>query len=123
MNEKLKQLINELRFAREVERNANKARLDVEQRIIAELGDQVPEKGTLTLGDLRIATGFTDKWCQESVQELLAENVLPFSPFNVEFKPDAKKMRTLEEIDQQAYRTVRSLCTSTPKKPSLTLKG
>ena len=85
---------------------------------------RLPPKGTTTLDTgLKIVTGFTEKWDQESLNKAYQgwEAPVPF-PFKGEWKPDGKAISYLQQNLPEHYRTLQDALTISEKKPSFSMK-
>lgn len=111
---------------------AKKAVQDAQDHLLAvevEIWDhekhRLPPKGTTTLDtDLKIVTGFTEKWDQESLNRAYQawDAPVPF-PFKGEWKPDGKALTYLKDNLPAHYKALQEALTLTDRKPGFSMKG
>jgi hypothetical protein len=121
---KINTLIDSLRVAKEKLAEQKEAVLQAEITLYEALKEQIPAEGTLSLGALKIKTGFYQKWSQESLIEARRKypSGEPF-PFSMVYEPDNKQLKYLAEYRPELYEIVRPALSLTPKKPSFEIKG
>jgi hypothetical protein len=102
---------------------AQEDHLQSEIAIYNEVEDQLPDRGTFQFGDIKIVTGFTEKWDQAKLNEIynVWDQPLKF-PFKGEWKPDGKAISYLRENAPEAYRMLSDALTLTERKPLFSLK-
>jgi hypothetical protein len=118
-----RKLVAEWTKAKLDERKANATRLDIESKLYKLYEAQIPEKGTVRVENLKISCGFTDKWDQDTLQDIRANwpDELPPFPFREELKPDGKAISYLKENMVEAYLRIEPALTQDPKKPSFSI--
>lgn len=116
---KLKKLVKSWKQAKEDERSAEGRRLAVEGQIIANIKDQIPDRGTVKIDDLKITTGFTPKWDQDQLREIRVgwPDDYPDFPFQEELKPKWDEINYLKEHNQDAYNLTIQALNEYSKKP------
>jgi hypothetical protein len=122
--DRLKELTDAWKLAKEQERASNESRIAIESEIYAIVETSLPEKGTHTLETgLKIATGFTEEWDQVALSKAYDawEAPLPF-PFVGQWKADGKAIAYLRENAPGLYKLIRPALTLKPKKPAFTIK-
>lgn len=113
----IEQLTAEWQILKKRENAAKESRLMIEQEILSLA--ELKEQGTTTLGEIKITTGYAQKWDQEAIVTYLKDKGLPLMPFKTEFKPDTKKMNALKEAYPADYAELeRAALTLTEKKPT-----
>jgi hypothetical protein len=107
------------RKAKADEETAKEHRLAIENRILAVLGDMVPEEGSVSTDGVTVRTSFYRKWDQDRLTQL-SEAIDPaYWPFKVEWKEDRKASRVFEERFPELWRHVANALTLTPAKPAV----
>lgn len=119
----LEHLRTQLREAKATEAEATLKRIAIEEtilnhpRVVSELSDE----GTVTFdGAIKVSTGFTRKWDQDSLTTLAAQVDPAYWPFKTEFKEDRRAARVVEERFPALWDQVRQALTLTPRKPTVT---
>ena len=78
------------------------------------------EKGTATVNDrLKTVGKITEKWDQEKLKELETEVDAAYFPFNIEYKPDNKKMTAIKDMFPDLYTKLRTALSVKPAKTEL----
>ena len=122
-----KATLNELKTAwlaaKHAEKTANEERLAVEQAILALMPEQT--EGTVTDKDTGISVAFkvTRKVSTEALQNdwmHLTQTVQ--SAFTWKADVSAKQIKAIQELDPAAFEVAAKYITSTPAKPSITIK-
>lgn len=116
-------LADRLAAARAAEAEATQARLAIEAEIMAHpAARDVPIEGTTRLGErIKVTTGVTRKWKQETLANL-AHSIEPaYFPFKAEYKEDRKAARVIEERFPDLWERLRHALTVTPRKPTVAL--
>lgn len=120
------QLAENLRVAK-VELDAAKKKVEAAEIAIYNAAEpHLPEKGTVHVTGVKIATGYTEKWDQAQLAEIETtwprKSNSPF-PFKKEFKADGKSITYMKENAPESYSVLEPALTITPKKPVFTLEG
>ena len=120
----MQELIDKLRQAKLNLADAKEKLFQAEVAVYEAVKDKLPTEGTFKEGDLKIKTGFYQKWNQEALLASKAEfpSDDPF-PFIMEYKPDNKSIAYLKENKPTVYALLVPALTLTPKKPSFEIKG
>lgn len=122
-NNKLLELVEQLKKAKAVERQANANRLQVESEIYKLVEKDLKETGVNNFdGGLKITTGYTAKWDMEHVQEMYDAGEITVFPFIQTFKPDNKLINSLEKINKSEFVKLQEAVVLTNKKPSFEIK-
>ena len=123
-----KATLNELKTAwlaaKHAEKTANEERLAVEQAILALMPEQT--EGTVTDKDTGISVAFkvTRKVSTEALQNdwmHLSQTVQ--SAFTWKADVSVKQIKAIQELDPAAFAVAAKYLTSTPAKPSISVKG
>lgn len=124
MEETLVELTEAWITSKIIEQEANRERLSIEARILELCKDKIVEKGTTNLSTgLKVATGFTERWDQESLNymyDTFTDDERKRFPFKREFKPSNEKIKILKE-DVTAgglWDFISKSLTISPSKPS-----
>lgn len=107
------------RRAKADEEAAREQRVAIERRMVALLGDLVPQEGTFHQSGLSISTGYNRKWDQARLTSLAAVIDEAYWPFIHEWKEDRKASRVFEEKFPDLWKHIASALTLTPAKPSV----
>ena len=120
----MNKLIEDLRAAKARLGEAKEAVFQAEAAVYLHYKEQLADEGTFNVEDLKIKTGFYDKWSQEALIEARSgyPKDEPF-PFLTEYKPDTKQLKYLKEHKPALYEIVKVALSRTPKKPSFEIKG
>jgi hypothetical protein len=116
---KLKKLIKAWKQAKEDERAAEGRRLAVEGQIIALRKDDIPDRGTVKIDEMKITTGFTANWDQNQLREVRENwpDGYPDFPFREELKPVWDDINYLREHNEDAYKLAVKALNEYAKKP------
>ena len=116
-------LITSLRAAKRMEDEAREQRLAIEKQILL----HYPEKTEGSIADkthgISITYGLTRKVDSEALKDAwttLSENVQ--KAFEWEAKVVTKTLKAIQDLDQAGYSQLCKFISTTPKKPSVTLK-
>jgi len=104
--------------------NFNAAKLalaDAESVVLDLVGGELKEEGTTRIGDLKLATGFTRRWDQDKLTNMIHDIRAEYWPFRTEFKEDRKASKVLAERFPELWQTLSPALTLTPRKPSITI--
>lgn len=107
------------RKAKADEEAAKEHRLAIEHRIVAVLGDLVPEEGSVSTDGVTVRTSFYRKWDQNKLVPLSTAIDPSYWPFIHEWKEDRKASRVFEEKFPDLWKHIASALTLTPAKPSV----
>ncbi|MGJ7508704.1 DUF7173 family protein [Variovorax sp. GT1P44] len=123
MSPDIQSLIDALRVAKSAESEAKDNRLAIEEQILALFPTPDGGEGTEKEGDLSIAWKLTRKVDTDPLQDAWVE-LTPNTQKVFRWKADVdlKQLRALQELDATAYTAASKFITTTPAKPSLTLK-
>lgn len=122
-----KATLNELKTAwlaaKAAERAANEERLAVEQAILA----LMPEKAEGTVTDESTGIACTYKVTRKADTEALQNDWMHLSQtvqsaFNWKADVSAKQIKAMQELDPAAFAVAAKYVTSTPAKPSISIK-
>lgn len=105
--------------------NMNAAKLalaDAESAVLDLVNGSLKDEGTTRLGDLKVVTGYTRKWDQGKLANLIHDIRAEYFPFRVEYKEDRKASKVLAERFPELWQTLSPALTLTPRKPSITIE-
>lgn len=109
---------------------AEKARLEqiaAENELLdlTEIQDHLKDSGTTTFlnGFLKIQNKLNKKWNQKQLSKILEELDLVINPFEIEYKPNAARLKVLQEEYPEDYQRVITALTESPAKPYFTFQG
>lgn len=105
------------RRAKADEEAAREQRVAIERRMVALLGDLVPQEGNFHQSGLSISTGYNRKWDQARLTSLAAVIDEAYWPFKPEWREDRRASRVFEERFPDMWRHLTSALTLTPAKP------
>lgn len=71
-------------------------------------------------GFFKVITKINKKWDQKLLGSLLQKESLPIMPFDIEYKPNAARMKILAEDYPEAFKRVSVALTESPAKPYFT---
>lgn len=117
-------LVEELREAKSQEDQAKARRLDIEEKIISLVPPCDGMEGTTSIAGLSIAYKVTRKVDSDAL--FAAFNTLPVNAqkaFRFKAEVALTQFRALKEFDAALYAKVADFVTTTPAKPSITLKA
>ena len=117
-------LITSLKAAKQMEDEAAKQRLAIEQQILLHYADQAKTEGSVTDKDngITISYGVTRKVDSDALSKAwnsLTENVQ--KAFAWEAKVVTKTLKAIQDLDPKTYAQLSNFVTTTPKKTSITL--
>ncbi len=117
------ELVEQLSQAKEDEKAAKELRLDAEAAILKhpDVITALKPEGTITVENVKVATGFTRKWDQKMVTELARRTKPEYFPFRVEYKEARKDSKFVEERFPELWTEISKALTLTPKKPTITI--
>lgn len=122
----IRDLVTDLVYKKEIERQAQAARLDAESALYSALGLSPTDVGTVTaIGDgaeIKVSCSMGQKWDQDQLSALAAEIPPAMFPFKTEFKPDAARVKYLRANEPETWSRLSPALTETPRKPSFTIK-
>ena len=120
---KLNDLARQLLAAKQKEAEARHERELIEVKIYREVQatQEIPEKGTVSAGPVKITTTMGESWDQEALEEL--SRVLPpeHFPFQRVWKVDGRAKNRLAVDHPQAYRKLFPALSVKPRKPSFVI--
>lgn len=118
----LNDLVEKWEYAKEREREWNAQRLQTEEEILKHV--VLPEKGTFNVnGKMKIQARLKETWDQGRLTEMKERINFPFWPFEQQWKPINKEIRTLEENFPEKWRELQTALTIEPAKPTFSIKG
>ena len=117
----LESLLADWRQAKADEEAANALRLEIERELLdhPEVRGALKEEGTVTVGPVKVTTGFTRAWDQAQLGALHAEIADASWPFAAEWREDRKAARVVEERFPELWARIRAALTLKPKKPTV----
>lgn len=86
----------------------------------------LPEKGTIHVTGVKIATSVKEDWDDEAlavIEQTWQQTCNLAFPFKKTYKADAKAVSYIREHAESAYKILAVALTVTPKKPAFTLEG
>lgn len=117
-------LLNKCSDARNRAESARREQLELEQQILAlpQVSPYLKARGTTSFADgaLKIMTKVNQKWDQQILAGILADNELPMMPFDIEYKPNAARLKLLKENFPNSYKLLLEALTETEAKPYFT---
>jgi hypothetical protein len=121
----LSKLTEAWKTAKSAVQSAQETLLAIEVRIWNLVKDRLPEKGTTNFETgLKVTTGLSEKWCQESLSQAHQSWSAPVPfPFKGEWKPDGKAITYIKETFPEHYKLLQDALTVSEKKPSFGVKG
>ena len=116
------ELIDNWKRTKAVLTEAQDAHMKSEYALYEDAKSDIPEKGTFHYGDIKIVTGFTEKWDQDAISKIYQawDSDLKF-PFKGEWKPDGKAISYIRENASGVYKKLSEALTLSPKKPAFSL--
>ena len=124
MTKKLEGLVSEWDRLHKLENKIKKERLEVERSIIS-FCDNLPQKGTTKiLNSMKITTGVSVSYDQESLMALYRSGEIPAAefPFEKTFKPVNSELRYLEKNKPHLFKKINECATTKEKKPSFKME-
>ena len=124
MTDRLAELTNAWKIAKQQEESSRERRISVESQIYEMLLSHLPEKGTYTTETgMKIATAHSEDWDQAALaiayQQWPVETVR--FPFSSVYKPDGKAIGVIRDSIPELYRVIQPALTLKPRKPSFSL--
>ena len=115
----LDDLAAELATAKSREVGAIAHRREIETAILShpDVAGLIKDEGTLTIGPVKVVTGYTRAWDQAELEQLAKVTRPEYFPFKTEYKEDRRASRTYEERFPDLYEDFRKALTLKPKKP------
>lgn len=107
---------------KQLEAEANRKRLEVEQEICQLAKENIPAQGTATLGSIKITTGFDRKWDVEILTQIYKKTP-PAFPFKIDWKEDRNKSKKLEVDKPEIMALFVPALTIREKKPAFAYAG
>lgn len=116
-------LAERLAVARQAESAARDRRIELEQMICThpDVAPQLTDEGTVTVGTLKVRTGFTRSWDQKALDAISVDVAEEYWPFKAEWKEDRKAARVIEERFPDLWEAIRGALTLKPSKPAVTI--
>jgi hypothetical protein len=114
-------LLVDWRQAKADEEAANALRVEIERELLEhpEVRAALKEEGTVTVGPIKVTTGFTRAWDQERLAALHREIADAYWPFAAEWREDRKAARVVEERFPELWAQIRPALTLKPRKPTV----
>lgn len=119
----LNEIINGIRAAKEQEDHAKATRYALEQQLIEIYQEQAPTEGAIKGEDFSITYKLTRKVDNDKLFEAydsLSLNAKKAFRFKAEV--DLKQFRALSEMDEIGFASISDFVTTSPAKPTVTLK-
>lgn len=120
----LSELIAQLHEAKQMETKAKDFRLMIEDSIIDQVGTKL-EEGTNRFGEkseLKVVCGYTRKWDDEKILNLMRQHPDQPWPFKHTVKEDLRASRALEKSHPDMVKFLeKEALTMKPKKPTISI--
>ncbi len=126
--EALETLFGALRDAKQFEAEAKADRIAIEGKVLALIGEDAPENGSMTLkagstGRIAVKFGLSYKADVDAIRNLdLPGEVMPLKHNPASYELDKKAYEALRESHPTAFAQIAAHVATKPSKPTLTLK-
>ena len=104
------------------EQEANRQRLAIEKTMCELAKEQLPKQGTVTLGNVKVSTGYNRSWDSKTLTDIYRTKPVAF-PFLIEWKEDRRMMQKLESESPELAEIFISALTIKEKKPTFVYIG
>ena len=125
-NQTIVYLANKCLAARKAAEEARQAQIELENELLSlpAVRQSLKDSGTTTFlgGFFKVLNKLNKKWDQDQLVTIIQSNEWPIMPFDIEYKPNAARMKTLEDTYPEAYRKLSAALTETPAKPYFSFK-
>ena len=112
--------------ARKAAEAARQAQIEAELEVLnlAIVKEKLKDVGTTSFlgGYFKIQNKLNQRWDQSHLSAVLKTCELPIMPFDIEYKPNAARMKVLKDTFPDIYRKLSAALTETPAKPYFTFK-
>lgn len=112
--------------ARKTAEAARQVQIEAELELLslAAVKENLKDVGTTSFlgGYFKVQNKLNQKWDQSQLDAILKTCELPIMPFDIEYKPNAARMKVLKDTYPDIYRKLSAALTETPAKPYFTFK-
>lgn len=120
MTDLIEELSAEWAKYKRMEAEANRKRLEIEQKICTHAKEHIPAQGSAKIGCIKVTTGFDRKWDAEILTQIYRTKP-PVFPFAVNWKEDRRLTSKLESEQAEVMAMFMPALTIKEKKPYFTI--